>query len=382
MKRLIRHRLFFSLALALLIANSFGCSKEKKEAPASTVPVYTAKAATRTVAVQISAIGMVEACASVNVTSRVAGPVTAVNIEEGRMVQKGQLLFTIDDRPFQATLAAARAKLEQDRIRLSKARQDARRYADLLKKDYVTQAQAEQMQTDAQALEAAVRGGTADVESAQLNVSYCRIIAPIQGKAGAVLIHEGNLIKENDTANPLMVIRQVDPVFVRFAVPESALPEIRKRMAAGTLLEVQAGAPGEKTRQGHLTFLDNTIQEGSGTIDLKAEFDNTDQALWPGQFVNVALSLGTRPQAVVVPDVALQTGQDGSYVFVVTKEMTVALRNVAAGDMTGMDRVIESGLSPGEIVVTDGQLKLSPGTRVVVKNPTDAPKDDSGESRP
>jgi multidrug efflux system membrane fusion protein len=275
-------------------------------------------------------------------------------------------------------LEAAQSNLSRDRIRLEKAAKDARRYADLLKKDYVTKAQTEQAQTDAESLEAALKGDEAALENARLNVSYCRITAPITGRAGAILIHEGNVVKANDN-KPLVVINQVKPIFVRFSVPEHLLPEIRSQITIHEL-KVLAAPPGRKdeTREGRLTFLDNTVNPNTGTIDLKATFDNRDNGLWPGQFLNVVLTLGIKPHAVVVPSAAIQMGQQGSYVFVVKNDLTVEARNVTPGVPINHESVIENGLAAGEVVVTDGQLMLFPGAKVVLRDNTQA----SGDSRP
>jgi membrane fusion protein, multidrug efflux system len=358
-----------AIVLFLVLFLALGCSQKEHSRPRSKVPVITATVTTQDVPLDISVIGKATAYSSVNLTSRVTGEVIKCHVQEGQTVAAGLLLFSIDDKPYQAVLAAARSNLEKDRIRLEKALKDAKRYADLLAKDYVTKDQAEQSQADARALAAAVKGDEAAVESAALNVSYCRITAPIGGKVGAILIHQGNLVKENDAANPLMVINQVNPIYVQFSVPEQYLPEIRKRMAEGSLV-VHAAAPGGQPLQkkGRLTFLDNAIQSDSGTIDLKAVFDNANEDFWPGQFVNVVLVLGTRKNAVIVPGSAIQVGQAGPYVFVVKDDMTVAQRNVTVGAQTDDHTVIEAGLTAGETVVTDGQLMLSPGTPISVKN--------------
>ncbi len=363
LKRLVPALLFLGLLLHL------GCSQQAQTRHQSQVPVTTAKVTAQDVPLDISVIGTVMPFSSVNVTARISGQILERHVQEGDVVEKGQLLFSIDDKPYLAVLNAARSNLEKDRVLLAKARKDAKRYTDLLAKDYVTKDQAEQAQADAQALAATVQGDEAAVESAKLNVSYCSITAPIDGKVGDVLIHEGNLVKDNDPANPLMVINQVDPVYVRFSVPEQYLPEIRKRMAGGALV-VHASAPGQGSlkKDGHLMFVDNAIQSDSGTIDLKAVFDNADEGLWPGQFVNVVLVLGVRKNAVVAPGAAIQVGQDGKYVFVVKKDMTVEQRDVTVGDETDDHAVIESGLSVGETVVTDGQLMLTTGTSISIKN--------------
>jgi len=359
----------FPVILFLIILLGPGCSEKEQQRSQPDVPVSVATAILQDVPVEVDAIGTVEAYSVVNITSRVDGQVTQIHVKEGQTVEKGQILFNIDDRPYQAILESARANLSRDRIQLEKAGKDAKRYAELFKKDYVTKDQAEQAQTNAAALEEMVKGDEAALENAKLNVSYCRITAPITGRAGSILIYEGNLVKANDNTKSMMVINQIQPVYVRFSVPEQRLPEIQNQFS-GKELTVNASPPGKPdgARKGRLTFVDNTIDPDTGTIDLKAEFDNQDNGLWPGQFVNVVLMLGVDSQAVVVPSAAVQMGQEGEYLFVVKKDFTVESRNVTPGTQIDGHTVIEKGLSSGEMVVTDGQLRLFPGAKVAVKN--------------
>ena len=352
-----------------------GCSEKDQSRPRPDVPVKTAIVIQKDVPVEVTANGTVQAYSVVNITSRVDGQVMKIHLQEGQEVKKGQLLFSIDDRPFQAVLEAAQSNLARDRIKLGKAQKDARRYADLFKKDYVTKSQAEQAQTDAESLEAVVKGDEAALENARLNVSFCRIVSPITGRAGSILINEGNLVKANDS-KPLMVINQVQPIYVEFSVPEQRLQEIQSQMAIHDL-DVLAAAPGKRneTKKGRLTFLDNTIDPNTGVIRLKATFENKDNSLWPGRFVNVVLLLGMRPQAIVVPSAAIQMGQEGSYVFIVKNDLTVELRDVTSGAQMDDQTVIEKGLIAGETVVTDGQLMLFPGAKVTLKNDTQSTGD-------
>jgi multidrug efflux system membrane fusion protein len=280
-------------------------------------------------------------------------------------------LINIDERPYQAMLESALSTLSRDRIRLEKAKKDAQRYAELLQKDYVTKIQAEQAQTDAEVLEAAIKGDEASVENARLNVSYCRITAPTSGRAGAILIHEGNLVKANDPTKPLVVINQIRPVYVRFSVPEQRLHQIQK-LIAGHDLKTLAHPPDRNSdmKEGRLTFVDNAIDPNTGTIELKSEFENKDESLWPGQFVNVVLIIGAHSEAVVIPSEAVQMGQQGNFVFVVKEDMTVEIRTVTTGAQANHETLIQEGIAPGEQVVTDGQLRLFPGAKVVVKNDT------------
>ena len=363
---LSKNGIFLFLIMFLLLTT--GCSEEKKVRPRPVVPVKTAVAVQKDVPIEIPANGAVEAHQVVNIKSRVDGQVMQIHIREGQEVAKGQLLVTIDDRPYQALLDAARSNLARDRIKWEKAQKDAVRYEELLQKDYVTKTQAEQVQADAASLEAVVKGDEAALENAKLNVSYCSILAPISGRAGDILIDVGNIVRPSDS-NPMMVIHQIQPVYVRFSVPENRLPEIQAQMQQHDL-DVLAMPPGRQkdTKQGKLTFLDNTINRGTGTIDLKAVFDNPDKSLWPGQFVDVMLVLESMPRAVVVPSVAVQMGQEGYYVFVVKSDMTVESRQVTVGIQTDGETVIENGVAAGDIVVTDGQLMLRSGVQVSIKN--------------
>ena len=358
--------LFASLALV------FGCSEKEQAMTRPEVPVKTAVAVQKDVPIELFANGVVEAHQVVNIKSRVDGQVMQIHIKEGQEVTKGQLIISIDDRPYRAMLEGARSNLTRDRIKWEKAKKDAVRYVDLLQKDYVTKSQAEQAQADAEALEAVVKGDEAALENAKLNVSYCSILAPISGRIGDILIDVGNIVRTGD-ANPMMVIHQVQPVYVRFPVPESRLPEIQAQMRRHDL-SVLATPPGKQSdaKDGKLTFLDNTIDRVTGTIDLKAVFDNPDKSLWPGQFVDVFLILESQPLAVVVPSSAIQMGQEGYYAFVVKSDFTVESRQITVGIQTDGETVVEKGVAPGETVVTDGQLMLRSGVKVAVKNTADS----------
>ncbi|MDO9265303.1 MAG: efflux RND transporter periplasmic adaptor subunit [Desulfosalsimonadaceae bacterium] len=356
------------LAIVLL---TLACSEKEQTRPEPAVPVKTAFATQKDVPEEMSAIGTVEASSVVNITSRVDGQIMKIHIREGQDVKQGQVLLDIDDRPYQSMLESARANLARDRVKLQKAKIDAARYADLLRKDYVTKSQAEQTQADAESLEAMIRGDVAAVDNAALNVSYCRITSPVNGRTGEILINEGNLVKSGDSTKALMVIHQIEPVYVRFSVPEQGLPKIQSLMANHGLTVI-AAPPGTKdqtqTAEGRLTFTDNTINPDTGTIHLKAEFDNKDNRLWPGQFVNVTLVLGMRTRALVAPSAAILMGQQGNFIFVVKSDMTVESRNVTPGPQINNETVIEEGIAPGDQVVIDGQLRLVPGAKVIVKN--------------
>jgi membrane fusion protein, multidrug efflux system len=365
------YRIFLTCILGITLLAS-GCAKKNDaRPPQSGTPVTTGVATQQDVPVNVSSIGTVKAYSVVNITSHVDGQITHINVKEGQTIQKGQALLNIDDRPYKTALESAKANLARDRIQLEKAKKDAVRYAELFKKDYVTKDQVEQTQTNADALEAAIKGDEAVLQNAQLNLSYCTVTSPITGRAGSILVNEGNLIKGNDNSRPLMVINQIQPVYVEFSIPEQQLIEVQKQsMAIASPLEVQCYSPAkpDDIKKGQLSFIDNTIDSTTGTINMKAVFENSDSSLWPGQFVNVVLLLESQKNAVVVPSAAVQMGQKGNYIYVVKSDSTVDYRDVTIGPETDSYTVVEKGVSAGETVVTDGQLKLAPGSRITVKN--------------
>lgn len=361
--------LFSVPALILFVCLVFlpACSKEKKEQSIKiAVPVTVESVIQKAVPVQIHAIGNVEAYSSVSIKSRVSGELTHVYFREGQDINKGDMLFTIDSAPFKTALESAQANLVKDTALAKKAEEDVRRYTELYRDELVSRSHYEQIFSTAEALKATVESGKAAVENASLQLNYCSISAPISGRTGSLLVNEGNLIKANDD-KPMLVINQMQPIYVRFSVPEQNLSEIKKYMASGKLrVEASISDDYKKSAEGVLTFIDNTVDAATGTIKLKATFDNRERALWPGQFVTVRVTLATIRDAVLVPTQAVQTGQQGQFVFVV-KEDTAELRPVNAGitheDMT----VIENGLAPGEQVVTDGQILLTTGAKVEIK---------------
>jgi multidrug efflux system membrane fusion protein len=368
-------------ALALLLLAS-ACGR-KADAPAvEVVPVLAAKVEKRAVPIELSAIGNVEPLQSVAVQSRVSGEIDEVHFREGQDVQPGDLLFTIDPRPYQAALAEAQARLERDRALAKNAQESAARYADLVQKDYVTAEQYEQMRAAGEAARATARADEAAVENARLELSYTRIVAPIAGRTGMIQVHKGHMLRPNDERT-LVTINQIRPIAATFTVPEAAFDAIRRaqaesklsvmaRPSRGTPDPASPGRPGtgggpEVEEQGVLSFVDNTVDRATGTVRLKASFANAAGALWPGRFVEVVLTLAHDPDALVIPAEAIQTGQQGPYVFVVKADSTVESRNVTVGRRQGGDVVIAKGLSAEERVVTDGQVRLAPGTRVEVK---------------
>lgn len=364
---------FRCAASVLLIAFLLmGCTEKAQEKRSlSGTPVTTDIAGQKDVPINITAIGTARAYSVVNIVSRADGQITQIRVKEGQDVKKGQILFIIDDMPYKTALESAQSNLSRNRIQLEKAKKDAERYAELLKKDYVTKDQVEQAQTNAEALEATIKGDEAVIQNARLNLSYCNVTAPIAGRAGAILVNEGNLIRGNDNTRPLMVINQIQPLYVEFSVPEQQLPQIQNQSKNFTIpLDVQCYRPDkpDDIKKGRLSFIDNTIDASTGTIALKAIFENADGSLWPGQFVNVVLLLETKMNAVVVPTAAVQMGQNGKYIYVVKSDSTVDYRDVITGPETDSYTVVEKGVALGETVVTDGQLKLAPGSRIAVKN--------------
>ncbi len=349
-------------------ANHGSRAQPQKAPPA--VPVTTAPVTLKTVPMRVYAIGNVESYTTVTVKARVDGQIVSVHFKEGDEVRQGAVLFEIDPRPFAAALRQAQANLLKDRALLDRANDQEKRYKDLLAKNFISSDAYEQVRTNAETAKATVAADEAAIESAKLSLDYCTIRSPITGYAGRIQIQQGNLVKANDV-NPLVTINQVVPISVSFSVPEQNLNEIRRYQADGELkVEVRPAGAARPPIIGKLSFIDNAADTTTGTIRLKAEFANTDKTLWPGQFVNVVLTLHEQKDALVTPAAALQNGPNGQYVFVVKPDQTVELRDVKVTRTEGDDAVLASGLSPGETVVTVGQLRLAPGMRVAAGKPS------------
>jgi multidrug efflux system membrane fusion protein len=317
--------------------------------------------------IEITVIGAAEAFSSVAIRAQTTGQLNSVSFTEGDDVMAGQVLFTLDRRPMEAALQQAQANLDRDVAQAANAAQQAKRYDELAARGIATREQVDTSRTAVAALNATVEADKAAVENAKVQLQYATITAPISGRTGTLMVHEGNLVRANDTA-PLVVINQVAPISVTFAIPEARLPELKKYMAGGAL-RVTANPPNDDAAPavGRISFVDNSVDQTTGTIRVKGTFPNTDRRLWPGQYVNVIVTLTMDPAAIVVPSVAVQAGQQGSYVFVVNAEQKVDLRPVVVKRTGATETVIESGLKPGETVVTDGHLRLVPGARITVK---------------
>jgi multidrug efflux system membrane fusion protein len=330
------------------------------------VPVTVAFVAQETVPIELRAIGNVEAYSTVALKARVDGQIVAVNFREGQPVRKGAVLFRIDPRPYAAALRQAEANALRDAAARDQARSQEKRYQELLDKNFISKEAYAQIRTNAATAEATASASQAALENARLNLEYCTIPSPLDGYVGRVLLQAGNLAKANDV-NPLLVINQVRPVYVNFAVPEQNLPEVRKYMAAGPLrVEVLPTDAGQKRVEGKLIFIDNAVDPTTGTIRLRAQFDNADAALWPGQFVNVSVRLYEQADALIVPSQAVQSGPDGQYVYIVGGDMLVELRRITVQRTDGERAIVAKGLAKGESVVTRGQLRLGPKVRVQI----------------
>src|SRR5438874_2769258 len=335
------------------------------------VPVTVGKAIQKSMPITIQGIGTVIAASTVSVRAQITGEMTSVNFKEGEDVEKGQILVTLDKRPFEAALQQAQATLEKDTAQAANARSQSVRYQDLLQRGIATREQVDTMRTQAAALDATVEADRANVDTAKVQLTYATIKAPMAGRTGLLQVHPGNLVRGQDT-QPIVTINKITPVYVSFSVPEAPLPALKRFMAAQGTLAATAIAPTESgaPSSGRVNFIDNAVDPTTGTIKVKGTFPNDDRRLWPGQFVNVTVMLTSDPKAVVVPSTAVQTGQQGTFVFVVKPDQTVELRPVTVARLAGDETVMQSGVAPGDTVVTDGHLRLVPGSRISVKTST------------
>jgi multidrug efflux system membrane fusion protein len=353
-----------AVAFILFQANRGSRADPQKNSPA--VPVTTAPVLLKTVPVRLYAIGNVEPYTTVAVKARVDGQLVSVHFKEGDEVRQGAILFEIDPRPFAASLKQAQANLLKDKALLDRANEQEKRYKDLLAKNFISADAYEQVRTNAETAAATTAADEAAIDNAKLSLEYCTIRSPVTGYAGRIQIQQGNLVKAND-AGAMLTVNQVVPIYTTFSVPEQNIADVRQYLAAGELKVTASFAnSAHPPIAGRLSFIDNSADATTGTIKLRAEFPNTDKALWPGQFVNVVLTLHEQKDAVVAPSAAVQSGPTGQYVFVVKPDSTVELRNITIARAEGDDSVVASGLQAGDQVVTVGQLRLAPGTKVNV----------------
>jgi multidrug efflux system membrane fusion protein len=363
--------LLAAAVVTYVATNSRANESGKGRGPAA-VPVTVAPVQQQALPVRVTAIGNVEPFATVAVKARVDGQIVDAPFKEGEEVRQGQVLFRIDPRPFEAQLRQAESNHKRDTAAAAQARSQERRYLELLEKHFVSKEAYAQFQTNAETAEAVAAASRAALDNARLSLEYCTIRSPLDGFAGKVLLQRGNLVKANDVA-PLVVINQVRPVYANFAVPEQNLDEIRAYMNRSPLA-VSAAPPGaaREASVGRLVFVDNAVDVSTGTIRLRAQFPNKDLALWPGQFVNVSLTLHEQAGAIVVPTESVQNGPNGQYVYVIKPDMTAELRVVTLDRLEGQLAVIATGLKPGEQVVTQGQLRIAPGAKVTIRSRSQA----------
>ena len=367
------------LPIIALLAFLTGCG-EKAAAPAAggaggasgkkgggAVPVYVGQAQTKIVPLVIEAIGAVEPIRTTTVRSQVTGTLVKIAIKEGQTVKEGDLLFEIDPRPFENALRAAEADLQKARVQLETARTQVARYRSLTTDQMVSKEQFEKISDTARNLESEVQSDESRLATAKLQLEYCSIRAPLAGRTGNIPVHEGDLVRVNEAGGLLVTIHQVSPIYVTFGVPQQYFGSVVRYRATGTL-KVAVIPPGleEKPEHGDLTFMDNTVDSSTGTLKLKGTFPNTAQRLWPGQFATVTVTLAS-PEVLTVASSAIQTSQTGQYVYVVKSDKTAELRPVVVERLSEADAVISKGLTAGETVVTDGQLRVIPGKPVEIK---------------
>ena len=352
--------------------NSGGGGRRGRGAGGGTVPVVTTSVVEKSMPVTVSAPGTVEAISTVQVRSQVTGRIAKIEFAEGQEVSAGQLLFTVDPQPFQVALDQAQAVLARDTAQSNNAQAQVSRYQNLFQRGLIPRDQYETQMATANALKATTAADEAAVAAAKLNLDYTKIPAPANGRTGALQVHVGDLVQANGPT-PLVVINQMAPIYVTFPIAGKMLDDVRHYQSQSPL-KVVARTTGEEnsTAEGRVTFIDNAVDPQTGTIKLKATFPNTDRALWPGQFVDTSLLLSTEPHSIVVPSVAVQNGPQGQYVWVVDGQMQANMRPVTVPRTEGDESVIGTGLKAGETIVTDGQLRLTPGARVVNRAPARA----------
>jgi multidrug efflux system membrane fusion protein len=338
---------------------------------APTVPVLTAAAVLKDVPQLVQTVGTVEAYSTVSILPQVSGVLLKAFFAEGQDVAAGDVLFTIDPQPYQVALNQANATLAKDVAQARNAEAMRARNEDLLKRGILSQQDYDTSASQAASLDAAVKADGAQVDNAKLQLKYTTITSPVSGRTGALLVHEGNVVRATDTS-PFVVINEIAPIRVVFGVPALYLSEVRTSQAASALqTTARAAGSNDVVSRGVVSFLDNAVDSSTGTLKVKGTFPNADRKLWPGEIVEVTLRLTVDARATVVPAAAVQNGQQGQYVYVVQADRTVAFRPVTVSLRNGDDVVVTSGLKVGEVVVTDGQLGLTPGAKVQIKNAGD-----------
>lgn len=365
----IRSRFFAALIFTAVLLAVAGCGRGETKAAAqgpTSVPVVVATALKKDVPVSVRSIGNVQAYQSVAIKSQVNSQITEVHFKQGEDVKQGELLFVLDPRQLEADLRRAENNLLRDEAQAKNNRVQAERYAKLLKEGVVAQQQYDLFVSTAEASDAGVAADRDAVEYAKVQLQYTKIFSPITGRTGDLIVDLGNLVKANDV--PLVTINQISPIYVNFSIPEQQLADLKRYSNEGSL-HVQAVIAGQPDQpiEGKLSFIDNSVDPNTGTIKVKGTFTNTDRRLWPGQFVDVVLTLTTQPNAIVIPSQAVQTGQQGQFVFVIKPDNTAEMRPVNVKRTVGPESVVESGLQAGERVVIDGQVRLIKGSKVEIK---------------
>jgi multidrug efflux system membrane fusion protein len=340
-------------------------------AAAAPVPITVAQTIQKPMPLELRVIGGVEPASNVAVRAQLTGELVSVNFTEGDDVKEGQVLFELDRRPLDAALKQAQANLQRDLAQAANADAQAERAQELAGRGIATREQVDTARANAAALQGTIAADRAAVENAAVQLQYATIKAPMAGRTGALMVHPGNLVRANDTTS-LVLLNQLAPINVTFSVPEAQLAMLKRYMTQGRVpVEVLAPNDDSSPSEGRITFVDNSVDQTTGTIRVKASFTNADHRLWPGQFVNVVMTLATDQKAIVVPTEAVQAGPDGSYVYVIKPDKTADFRPVTVGRIVGAESIIAKGLTAGETVVTDGHLRLVPGSRVTIR--TEAP---------
>ena len=352
-----------------------GCAKQQAAPaarPAATVTV--AKVVQKTMPVEVTAVGSVEAISTIQIRAQVAGEVKEIRFREGDFVTKGQVLLTIDPRPYEAALAQAKATLARDKATGAYNRAQAQRYKTLFDQGVVPAEQVDSVTSSADASDAIVNADEAAVKTAELNLEYCTITSPIDGRTGTIMVKQGNLVRVADV--PIVIINQVNPIYVNFTVPQQYWPDIKENVDRRAL-HVRVTIPQDSGQPlaGTLTFVDNIVDSTTGSIHLRGTFDNARNRLWPGLYVSVLLTLSEQPNATVVPAHSIVTTQQGSYVYVVKTDNTVEQRTVIPNRTVENETVVDKGLRSGEVIVTDGQINLLPGAKIEVKSAEAVPAD-------